>query len=146
MFIDALGLVSDAQAFTGAATLSTGSIDLGSTTPTRQVGTGEPLGFAFTFDVAAGSGSTVLLEVVQADDAALSTNLEVIGTLSLLAATCVAGFQTFIGIPPGFPTRRYIGIRCTITSGTTTATITSWLTARDLFSVLAKPYAKNYVS
>ena len=31
-----------------------------------------------------------------------------------------------------------------MTGGTTTITATIWLTSRALFSILAKPYAKNY--
>lgn len=146
MFIDALGLVADAQAFTGAATLSVGSIDLGNVTPKREIGSGEPIGFAFSIDVAAGAGSTVLLEVVQATTADLGTSLDVIATLSLAAADVTAGKLFFLAIPPGFPTKRFIGIRETSSSGTTTVTLTSWLTAQSLFAVLAKSYAKGYVS
>lgn len=145
MYLDALLLVSDAQAFTGAATFSTNTIDLGAVTPARQIGTGEPMGFGIAIDVAAGAGSTAVIDVVQSDNANLSSP-DVIATASFAAATLVAGYLAFIGIPSGFPTKRYLGIRETSTGGTTTVTLTAWLTARDLFSLAVQNYAKGYVA
>lgn len=143
MFIDALDLVSDAQAFTGAATASTNSIDLNNPTPKRQVGTGEPIGFGVTIDVAAGTGSTHTFDVVQSDNADLSTP-DVLGSVAFLAATLVAGFKFFMLVPPGKPTKRYIGIRNTATGGTTTVSATSWLTLASMFSVEPVAYKVNY--
>lgn len=145
MFIDALTLVSDAQAFTGAATVSTNTIDLTAVTPNREVGTGEPIGFGFSVDVAAGAGSTVTVEIIESDTADLGTPT-VIATLSGLAAAFPVGFLFFLGIPPGRPLKRFIGIRETSTGGTTTITLTAWLTLQSMFAVKAQTYAKNYVS
>jgi len=144
MFLDALLLVSDAQAFTGAATVSTNTIDLSAVTPKREIGTGEPMGFAIQVDVAAGAGSTAVIEIIQSATANLASPT-VIASFTALAAALPAGFLTFIAIPPGFPTQEFIGIRETSTGGTTTITLTSWLTTQALFSIQAKAYAKNYV-
>lgn len=143
MYLDALLLLSDAQGFTGAATFSTNTIDLGGSTPSREVGTGEPMGVGVTVDVAAGAGSTVLLEVVQSANANLSSP-DVIATFSDVAANFVAGTLRFLSIPAGFPQKRYLGLRVTVTGGTTTITLTAWLTARALFSIATRHYAKNF--
>jgi hypothetical protein len=140
MFLDALGLVSDAQAF-GAAAVSTNSIDLGNVTPKRQIGTGEPIGFGFQIDVS-GTVAASLVEVISTTDAALTAGIVVEGSLLIPLAAALAGSLWFVPMPQGRPTQRFLGIRVTTAGGTITAT--SWLTTHALFSVLAQPYAKNY--
>lgn len=144
MFLDALLLVSDAQAFTAAA-VSTNAIDLGLVTPKRDISIGEAMGFAFQVDVAA-SSTTVKLEIITATDAALTTGIVVLAERTLLAADLPVGKLWFLGLPPG-PVAgylRYLGIRATPAGGAATVTLTSWLTARDLFSVAPTNYAKGY--
>ena len=144
MFMDALLLVSDAQAFTAAA-VSTNSIDLGLYTPKRDISVGEPMGFAFQVDVAA-SSTTVKIEIITATDAALTAGIIVLAERTLLAADLPLGRLWFLSLPPG-PVAgylRYIGIRVTPAGGAATVTLTSWLTARDLFSVAGINYAKGY--
>lgn len=143
MFIDALGVVSDAQAFTGAA-VSTSSIDLGDVTPKRAIGDGEPMGFAFGVDVAA-SATTVKLEVIMATDAALTAGIIVLNEATRLAADLPAGGLLFLGIPqaPAAGFLRYIGIRATPSGGAATVTLTAWLTAQSMLERI-KHYAKGY--
>jgi hypothetical protein len=140
MFLDALGLVSDAQAF-GAAAVSTNSIDLGLTTPGRQIGTGEPKGFAVSVDVA-GTVAASLMEVISATDAALTAGILVHSSRSIPLAETVAGAQFFLPIPAGTPTQRFLGVRITTAGGTITATV--WLTTSSLFSILPRNYPKNF--
>lgn len=145
MFMDALLLVSDAQAFTAAA-VSTSSIDLGASVPKRQVGTGEPVGFGFAADVAA-SATTVKLEVIMATDAALTAGIIVLAETTRLAADLPTGGLYYLGLPQGGPAAgwlRYIGVRVTPVGGAATVTLTSWLTSRALFSVAPQNYAKAY--
>lgn len=142
MFLDALTLVSDAQAF-GAAAVSTNSIDLGNITPKREIGTGEPVGFAFQIDVS-GTVANSLVEVISATDAALTAGIIVESSLVILLAAALAGALFFVPIPQGRPTQRFLGIRVTTAGGTISAT--SWLTTHSLFSILAKVYAKAYVA
>lgn len=144
MFLDALLLLSDAQAFTGAATFSTNTIDLGPSAPSREIGTGEPKGIGITVDVAAGAGSTATIDIVQSDNANLSSP-DVVATIVDVAANLPAGAMRFIPLPQGYPKKRYLGIRETSAGGTTTITLTAWLTTHSLFSILAKNYPKNYV-
>lgn len=141
MFKDALGLVSVAQAF-GAAAVSTNSIDLGLTTPGRQIGTGEPMGFALGVDVA-GTVAASLVEIISATDAALTAGILVHGSRTIPLAETVAGALFFIDLPVGTPTQRFLGIRITTAGGT--ISVTSWLTAKALFSMLPRAYPKNYV-
>ena len=145
MYVDALGLVSDAQAFT-ATGVSTSSIDLGDVTPKREVGTGEDLGFGLIVDVAADfttTDETYQINVVSDTVAALSSPTivtEAIRTNTQLAA----GEMHFFSIPPGFPKERFIGLQLVLGGTTPSVTVTAWLTTRSLFSILAKSYAKSY--
>lgn len=140
MFLDALLVVSDAQAF-GAAGVSTNSIDLGLTTPGRQIGTGEPMGFGFQVDVA-GTVAASLVEIISATDAALTAGILVHASRTFLLAETVAGFLAFIPLPPGAPTQRYLGIRVTTAGGTISAT--AWLTTHSLFSITPRAYPKGF--
>src|SRR5262245_23239737 len=111
---DALGQVSNAQAF-GAAAVSTNSIDLGATSVSpnaREIGTGEPVGFGFAVTTAGTvAGSTI--EIISATDAALTAGILVHATRATVLAENVAGKSYFIALPPGTPTQRYLGIRVT---------------------------------
>lgn len=140
MILDALLLVSDAQAF-GAAAVSTNSIDLGNVTPKRKIGTGKEMGFAFTCDVA-GTVAASLLEIISATDAALTAGILVHASRSIPLAEMLAGALFFLGLPPGTPTQRYLGVRVTTAAGT--VSMSSWLTAQSLFSLLPESYAKGY--
>jgi len=145
MYVDALGLVCNAQAFVAAA-VSVSSIDLGASVPKREIGTGEPVGFGVAVDVAADC-TTVKIEAIMATDEALTAGIVVLTERTHLAADLPAGALKFVELPPGGPAAgwlRYIGIRATPAGGNATVTLTSWLTSRSLFSVLAKPMAKGY--
>ena len=81
--------------------------------------------------VAAGAGSTHTMAAIQADDAALTTNVEVLGQIVVAAAALVPGAEFEIPIPQGSMTRKYIGFRNTIASGTTTVTLDVYLVPQD---------------
>ena len=145
MFVDALGLVCDAQAFVAAA-VSLSSINLGAVTPKRVIGTGEPMGFAFAIDVAADC-TTVKFEIIQTTDAALTAGIIVLAEATRLAADCPAGGLLFLGIPPNAPAAgalQYLGVRITPAGGNATVTVTAWLVPFSMFSVVPKAYAKGY--
>lgn len=143
MYVDALGLVSNAQAF-GAAAVSTNSIDLGagSVSPNaRQLGTGEPMGFGFTVTTA-GTVANSVIEIISATDAALTAGIVSHVSMTTILADNVAGKSYFIPLPQGTPTNRYLGIRVTTAAGTISGT--AWFTDHNVFSLLAKAYPKNY--
>lgn len=142
MLLDLQELFSDAQAFTGAATVSTNVKDLGAVTPKRQIGDGELVGVGVTVDVAAGAGSTHTMEIIQSATSNMATP-DIIGSITILAAVLVAGYRFFIPVFPGFPTKEFIAFRNTATGGTTTVTLTAFLTAQRLWES-GQVYAKNY--
>lgn len=145
MYIDALLLVSDAQAVTADA-VSTNTIDLGNVTPKRRIGTGEPMGFGMQVDVAADfttGDETYSFEVIESANADLSS-ATVIAAYTRTAAQLFAGSLHFFTIPPGFPTARYLGLNYNVGGTTPTITVTAWLTTQALFSIAAQHYAKGY--
>jgi hypothetical protein len=142
MILDLETRLSSAQAFTGAATVSTNVIDLGNTTPKRQIGDGEPEGVEVVVTVAAGAGSTHTMEIIQSAASAM-TSPDIIASMTILAAVLVAGYKFFLAIPPGFPTKQFIALRNTSTGGTTTVTLTAWATLQSMTDKL-QTYAKGY--
>ena len=142
MYIDKEEQLSAAQAFAGAATLSTHKKDFGDVTPKREVGTGEPIGIAITIDVAAGAGSTHLFEILQSADASIGTP-DIIASITIAAADLPAGKRLFLPIPPGFPTKQFIALRNTSTGGTTTVTASASLMSQSMFESI-QHYPKGY--
>lgn len=108
----AAGVISG-QTVTGTNTsvLSTNTYDLG---VARDIGKGMPLNVIFETIVAASGGTSVQFQVITADDAALSSNVEVINqTDAIPVATLTAGTQIPLVIDriDPLPAKRYIGLR-----------------------------------
>lgn len=138
MYLDAFLLVSDAQAF-GAGAVSTNSIDLGNVTPKREVATGTPMGFGVSVDVSA-TGTTVILEIISATDAALTAGILIHGRLDGAIARFTAGSLHFVAMNQGGSAiNRFLGLRATVAAGTLTAT--AWFTSHWLFSLNPIHYA-----
>lgn len=129
MRFDIENQLSVEQAFTGGATVSTNSYKKQSAA--QDLSIGRRMALLLLPTVAAGAGSTHTMEVIQADDAALTTNVEVLGTVSVLAANLALGDQVELPIPQGVMTRQYIGFRNTSTGGTTTVTLDVYLVPQD---------------
>ncbi len=127
MMQDIQNQLSAAQAFTGAATVSTNSYQKQSAK--QDISIGILMAILVLPTVAAGAGSTHTFDVIQADDAALTTNVEVLGSVTKLAAALTVGQQVIIPIPQGSMSRTYIGMRNTSTGGTTTVTCDAYLMA-----------------
>jgi hypothetical protein len=128
------GGVSGAGALTGQAVtvtaVSTNSIDtnpdsLGGNQP-NDLGRGEPLEVAISVlqTATAAGAATVNFELVQADDAALTTNVEtLVQTGAVPIAKLTAGTLVPLHLDRAAPytPRRYIGVRYTIGTGPLTA-------------------------
>ena len=144
MYLDALGLVSDAQALS-ATGYSTNTIDLGSGTPARDLGAGEPIGFGLAIDAAlTGTTPTFEVQVVESPNANLSSHT-VLASRTIAQADLVAGSLHWIDVPQMAGTRqRYMGLRFVLGGTTPAITVTAWLTARRLFSLLGRNYAIGY--
>lgn len=129
MRFDIENQLSVAQAFTGAATVSTNSYVKG--TAAQDLSIGRRMALMIMPTVAAGSGSTHTMECIQADNAALTSNVEVLATKSILAAALTVGSVHELPIPQGVMTKKYIGFRNTSTGGTTTVTLDVYLVPQD---------------
>lgn len=141
--LDANLMISDLQTLVltaAAATLSTKSVDLGAAatddlgnTLPRDLGKGmnvELLCQICTTFLAAGGAANLTVELVMADDEALTSNLVVLQkTPAIAKASLVSGYTFRLGgvIPPG-TTSRYVGARYTVdTNDGTAGTITTTL-------------------
>ena len=137
MRFDLENQLSVAQAFTGAATVSTNSYKKQSAA--QDLSIGRRMALLCHVTTAAGSGSTHTMEVIQADDAALTSNVEVLATKSIAAATLVEGYEFELPIPQGVMTKQYLGFRNTSTGGTTTVSLDVFLVPQDEI-----PYYKSF--
>ena len=119
----------EAQAFTGAATVSAHSYQKQSAA--KDISIGRRMALLAMPTVDAGAGSTHTLEVIQATNAALSAGVEVLGAVSVLAADLIKGKEIEIPIPQGVMDKQFIGFRHTATGGTTTVTLDVYLVPQD---------------
>jgi len=129
MRFDVENQVCSAQAFTGAATVSTNSYKKQSAA--QDISIGRRMAFLISPTVAAGAGSTSVFEVIQADDADLTSNVEAVASISLAAAVLTVGSIHELPIPQGVLDQQFIGLRCTITGGVTTVTVDAYLVPQD---------------
>ena len=109
--------VADSQVFPAAATVSTDSLKK----PAAQdLAYGHlPFVLAVFAQGNTGAATSWLVEAIQADNAALTTNVQVLASATYTAAELVAGKAYEIAIPKGKMSKEYIGARCTATGGTT---------------------------
>ena len=107
------GTVVAGQTVTGTDTsvLSTNTYDLG---VARDIGKGEPLELVIETTVAASGGTSVQFQLIQADDAALTSNVQVIvQTGATPVATLTLGKQISLHVDRVDPlsAKRYLGVR-----------------------------------
>ena len=118
----AIGAASGAvsgQAANGAGNiLSTNTIDQGPLplggNQIADVGSGEPLTLAVRVLSAPTVGTSVQFQLIQADDAALSVNVQVLNQSDAIPiASLPAGAQVLVPVPRAapYPAKRYIGAR-----------------------------------
>ena len=81
MRFDIENQLSSAQAFTGAATVSTNSYM--KQTAAQDISIGRRMALFVAPTVNAGAGSTHVMEVIQATDAALTTSVDSLGSISV---------------------------------------------------------------
>jgi len=124
MITDALLRVSSAQAVTTTA-VSTDTIDL---SVARDIGEGMDLYMNFAVTTAMAGGTSIKFEIIQADNAALSSNVQVIGSSdAVVTASLVAGYNTAVRFNPQVASagKRYIGARYTVVGTYTSGNITA---------------------
>lgn len=128
------GAVSAQGVLTGqavtATAVSTNSVDtnpcaLGSNQP-NDLGRGEPLEIAISTLIAAtaAGAATVNFEYIQADDGALTTNVEILvqtGPIPIAKLTLGALVPLHLDRAAPYTPRRYVGVRYTVGTGPLTA-------------------------
>jgi hypothetical protein len=129
MRFDLENQLSVAQAFTGSATVSTNSYEKQSAA--QDISIGRRMALLVLPTVAQGAGSTATHELIQADNAALTSGVEVLATVTTLAAALTLGDHVEIPCPQGVMDKQYIGYRNTISTGTTTLTADVYLVPQD---------------
>lgn len=139
MFLDALLLLSDAQAVTADA-VSTNTIDLAATN--MRIGTGKPLVIMFSVDVAADittTDETYAFQVIQSANANLSS-ADILAVRTIAAADLKAGAIQTIGIPIRTPTKRYLGAAYDVGGTTPTITVTAAVMPTDFVAASVDYY------
>lgn len=108
--------------------LSTDSIDLSTT---RDIGPGEYPKLHAVIGTAVAGGTSTEIQVITADDSALTTNVTVVGSSgAVLTAQLTAGARFVVNINPqlmGRTARRFMGARYVITGTNSAGTIISHL-------------------
>lgn len=121
--------MSVAQAFTGALTVSTNSYQKQSAA--QDISIGRRMAMLVLPTVAQGAGSTMTVNVIQADDAALTSNVEILSTVTAIAANMTLGDHLEVPIPQGTMDKEFLGVSISLTTGTTTITVDVYLVPQD---------------
>lgn len=131
-----------AQAFTGGATVSASSYAKQSAAQDISIGRRMALLVMSNGVAAADGASTHTLEAIQADDADLTSNVEVLNTVAVPSASLALGEQVEVPIPQGVMTKKYLGFRHTAAGGAAnTATLDVYLVPQDEIAKY-KPFTK----
>lgn len=127
MITDKLLRVSTDQVvtLTDTSALSTDTIDL---SVARDIGEGEELYMNFAMTTAAVGGTSTQFEVIIADDAALTSNVTVVGSSGAIAtANLTLGKNIAVRINPlvGSLGKRYMGARYTVVGTNSAGKVTA---------------------
>lgn len=129
--------VSRAQVIDNATELSTNAVHQPDFAYKPDIGSKKICAFVIPKSAVVGINS-MQVAVVQADDAALTTNLEVLA-LSPAALVLVEGKAVVVDVPEGSISKEYVGIRYTF--GGTTVTVDGWIALQS--EVTINPYFPN---
>lgn len=109
--IDAFNEFSVSQVETATA-VGTNTID---TNATNDVGVGEEIVVEFTVDVDFAGGTSLRCDIVDDDNAALSSPTVLASSAVILTAALLAGRDPIrVTLPAGAQTQRYLGVQYTI--------------------------------
>jgi hypothetical protein len=111
MIIDAETEFSDAQALT---TTEVGDNVMDLINTYGDIGVGEEIIVEFSVPVALTGGTSVTFEIVNDDNASLSSPAVIATSEAILSATLVAGYKQRLTIPAGATQQRYLGVQYTI--------------------------------
>jgi hypothetical protein len=121
-YVDKQLTFSDQQAVTATA-VSSNALDVTSTAPLRDIGVGEPMFIDFSCQVsaAAAGAATVTFEVIQADDAALTSNVTSLASSGAIGKAALTAGSRIWSVALPRTSQRYIGVRYTVATGPLTA-------------------------
>lgn len=146
MYVDKELVVWDAVALDADA-VSTNFIDLGNVTPKIDIGGGQPMCFVLQVDVSADhttGNETFEFQILQ-DAASDGNTADVLVKFPFTYDQLTAGIAPkILPVPPGFVTKRYLGLKHDGTGTTPTITVTAFLTMMNMVDAL-KIYAKGFV-
>lgn len=135
--ISAAGVIAGQAANGAGSILGTNTMDLGPLSlggnQVGDTGAGEDLSIVFSVLTAPTVGTTVQFQLIQADDAALSVNVQVINQSDAFPiASLPAGTLVPLGVDPAAPytPKRYIGVRYVNVGAIATFSVTAAL-AKD---------------
>lgn len=135
--ISAAGVIAGQAANGAGSILGTNTMDLGPLTlggnQAGDTGAGEDLSIVFSVLTAPTVGTSVQFQLIQADDAALSVNVQVINqTDAFPIASLPVGSLVPLGVDPAAPyaPKRYIGVRFVNVGAIATFSVTAAL-AKD---------------
>lgn len=116
MRFDILNQFSDQQVVTATA-VSTNS--MAKKTPEQDLGVGgDPtMGLVFAASAVSG-GASYDIELIEADNAALTTNVVSLSKMTVTAAEFAKRESYFLSLPGNKMTKKYFGARYTVTGGT----------------------------
>lgn len=148
--VSATGVLAG-QLITANSTLSTNTIDLGPLSlggnQVGDTGAGEPLEIAISVLVAPTVATTVQFQLIQADDAALSSNVQVINqTDAFPIASLPAGSLVPLHWDQAAPytPKRYVGLRYVSTGATVAALSVVAATTKNVQSVKNMHYKSGF--
>ena len=125
MITDKLLRVSEDQsvALTDTSAVSTNTVDLGTA---RDMGEGRDLFAVFTATTAIAGGTSTKFEVIVASDAALTSDIVVIGSTGAVATASI-GAQQVVRFSPliGSKGQRYLGTRYTVVGTNSAGKVTA---------------------
>lgn len=126
MRFDVQNQLATVQAFPGVATVSADSYR--KQTAAQDISIGRRMALLVMAANVAPAAGNHILEVIQADDAALTTNVEALGAVTVDAAELALGKEIEVSIPSGSLDRQFIGFRH---SGGNAATLDVYLVPQD---------------
>lgn len=117
------------QAFTTGPAVSTHSYKKQSAA--QDLSIGRRMALLIMATVNAGAGTVVTVEAIQADDAALTSNVEALASRDIAAADLVKGEEFELLFPQGSMSKQYLGARVTCTGGTETVSLDIYFVPAD---------------
>lgn len=122
--------LSDGQDFTAAASVSEDSYK--KQTAAQDLSIGRRMSLSVLPTIAVTAGDSVTVEAIQADDAALTANVEALNSVDFDDEQFVPGKELEVPFPQGTMDRQYLGARVTVTgAGAKTASADIYFVPAD---------------